>query len=102
MGACWAIKLCKEKVKVKSKVAILGFIMQCDSIVPALDKIGRNCRAAPRRVWNFWWWQAGTRQHMQGPQVEVRKFQKKCKSDISGRGGGCASASTRIYYQEKL
>ena len=61
-----------------------------------------KCRAAPRRVWNFWWWQAGTRQHMQGPQVEVRKFQKKCKSNISGRDGGCASASTRIYYQEKL
>ena len=34
--------------------------------------------------------------------VEVRKFQKKCKSDISGLDGGCASASTRIYYQEKL
>ena len=26
-----------------------------------------KCRAAPRRVWHFWWWQAGARHHLQRP-----------------------------------
>ena len=43
MGACWTIKECKEKVKVKSKVAILGFIMKCDSKVPALQYSTAPC-----------------------------------------------------------